>query len=254
MAEKRENSVLFSLRELRQIEEDRVRTEENQARQRVEDERAQAAAEERRRREAEERSRREIEDAARARQEELERRAREEQLRLEEAERLARVEAEAQLEVQRLRMEIDAKARENSTKRAKRLVAASATMFVMVACIAVYAYIRSKRFDQKEREIQEMFAKLQHDSDELRKQQDLLNAEVDKQVAEQKSLNEQLLKARSDKEAREIQEKIARNEAIKKAHDAEQAAIRSKQDAVRKATEAVRVNCKDPNSPLCGVN
>src|SRR6266568_2519863 len=136
MAEKRESSLLFSLRELRQIEEDRIKSEETAARQREEDARAAAAAEVRRQREEEERKRREIEDAERARQDAEERRQREDMLRLQESEKRAQVEAQARLEEQRLKMEIEAKAREASTKRARILVAVSASLLV-IAVIAV---------------------------------------------------------------------------------------------------------------------
>src|SRR5215467_10526267 len=80
MPEKRENSVLFSLRE--------------------EEERSRVAAEERRRRDEIERVRRDAEEAELARRQAEEARQRAERLRLEEAERVARIDAQARLEEQ----------------------------------------------------------------------------------------------------------------------------------------------------------
>src|SRR2546423_15047796 len=65
MPEQRENSVLFSLKELRRIEDDRIRQEETDARARVEAERKAREDAERKAREDVERRHREEEDRIR---------------------------------------------------------------------------------------------------------------------------------------------------------------------------------------------
>jgi hypothetical protein len=89
MAEKPENSVLFSLKELRRIEDDRVTQE-------VDDANARDVAETQAR-----------EDAARAEEQAVVNTQREEQLRLQEAEARARVEAQGKLDEERMRLEME---------------------------------------------------------------------------------------------------------------------------------------------------
>src|SRR5579864_7160734 len=109
MAERRENSVLFSLNELRNIEQDRVRSEEEAERQRIEAERRAREEEIRRAKEAEEAKRRAEEDRVRKEIEDKERVHREGELRLKESERRAQIEAAAKLE--QARIEAEARAR-----------------------------------------------------------------------------------------------------------------------------------------------
>ena len=111
MAEKPENSVLFSLKELRKIEDDRVSQEEldRQAREQAELQAQQEA--ERLAREQEEAALRAQEQAVRAEEEARVNAEREEQLRLQEAEARARVEAQAKLEEERMRLELEGSAK-----------------------------------------------------------------------------------------------------------------------------------------------
>jgi len=118
MSERRENSVLFSLKELRNIEDGRVKKEKEEADARVEADRAAKAAAERAAREEEERKVREEQDRLRRIEEEKENRAREEQMRLQEAERRARVEGEVRLQEERLRLEVHAKHQQKSPLKA----------------------------------------------------------------------------------------------------------------------------------------
>ncbi len=111
MAERRDNSVLFSLSELRQIEEERVQQE-------VAGEQARVAAEIKAREDAERRAREDVERRAREDEErrtaEVRRREQEERdatLRLQESERRARIEAETKLRSEQMRLEVEAKAR-----------------------------------------------------------------------------------------------------------------------------------------------
>lgn len=136
--EKRENSVLFSLRELKQIEQKRVQDEE----QRVRDAELSAVRakedEERRRVEAEQAAHRAKLDAERMAAEAQERKLREEALRIQEAEARARVEAQAQLEASRLAQEMDIKRTEANKKRPIKLIAAGAAVAIAIAGFFVF--------------------------------------------------------------------------------------------------------------------
>lgn len=107
--DRKPDSLLFSLKELRRIEDTRVSQEEESVRREAEQRRLQAEAEARRAEEEAERLRKERLERQRARQQQEEMAAREERLRLAEAERRARVEAEMALERERLKLEIAAR-------------------------------------------------------------------------------------------------------------------------------------------------
>jgi colicin import membrane protein len=98
MSEQKESSVLFSLKELMNLEEDRIKQEEDQKR-------AAAEAAERARLDAERRAR--DEEEARIRAEEQRRRAEEQRAR----EEAARLEALRQAEIEKARVEAEQKAR-----------------------------------------------------------------------------------------------------------------------------------------------
>jgi colicin import membrane protein len=152
--EKRENSVLFSLRELRQIEENRVQEEENAIRtaeeQRV---RAQQEAERRRREEEETRVR-----AERDAQLELERARenaeREARMRVEAAEAAERQRQQALLEQQRLQQEMELRRAEVAKKRPTWMLAVTflALVGVVVAIVLVVKFQSSEQ-DSKEKEL-----------------------------------------------------------------------------------------------------
>jgi colicin import membrane protein len=143
--EKRENSVLFSLRELKQIEEKRVAEEEQAAR---EQEMARIRAkedDERRRRDADEAKVRAAQDEERRIREAAEQRAREDAMRLQEAEVRARQDAQAALEAQRLQQELEIRRTEANKKRPIKLIALFAT--ILVAGAGYFAYTQIKKAD-----------------------------------------------------------------------------------------------------------
>ncbi len=109
MADRRENSVLFSLRELRDIEGERVKGEEDAEKARQEADRRAREDEIRQAREAEEAKIRSEQERVRRDQDAKERAVREDQLRLAESERRAQIEAAARLD--QARIEAEAKAR-----------------------------------------------------------------------------------------------------------------------------------------------
>ncbi len=114
MAERRENSVLFSLRELRNIEDERVKGEEEAEQARIEAERRAKEEAIRRAKEEEERKIREAEERALRERQERERHEREQHTRLQESERRAQIEAAAKLE--QARIEAEARARMEAKK------------------------------------------------------------------------------------------------------------------------------------------
>lgn len=97
-----ENSVLFSLQELRRREDERVKAEADARRAQAEAERRAKVEAEQRARDEEARRQREEEERRRRAESEHEARQREDRLRLEEAERRARVEGELKLREQQL--------------------------------------------------------------------------------------------------------------------------------------------------------
>jgi hypothetical protein len=101
-----ESSVLFSLKELRRLEDERVKAEADARRAQVEAERRAKVEAEQRARDEETRRAREEEERRRRAESEREARAREDRLRLEEAERRARVEGELKLREQQLLEEL----------------------------------------------------------------------------------------------------------------------------------------------------
>ena len=149
MSERSENSVLVSLRELRGIEDDRVKREQDDARARAEAERAAKEAAERRvRQEAEDRRRAE-EDRLKRIEDEQQAKIRDEQLRVEDAERRARVEGEMKLQEQKMRLEIQSRAEGRSPMKAIVLVAVG---LAAIGGIVVYKIQASNRAELAERE------------------------------------------------------------------------------------------------------
>jgi cell division protein FtsB len=170
--ENRENSVLFSLRELRDIEHTRVRSEEEQRLQVQEDERRRIDDE--RRRVESERQRREQEE--RMRFDELERQRREESLRLQESENRARIEAQAALEQQRMAHEMDLRRHELNKKRPTWLLAVVGVLVVAGGSLGVWGYQTYQAREQAKADAVIASKQLE----ELRQQQLALEAEIEK--------------------------------------------------------------------------
>jgi hypothetical protein len=134
MPEQRENSVLFSLKELRRIEDDRIRQEEADAQARVEGERRAREDAERRARDEVERRRRDEEDRSVASRKRRWPHEREGHMRLQRPSARARVEAETRLQEERMRLEIQHK----KHKSPMPIVLAVAAVMVLVGGIIVY--------------------------------------------------------------------------------------------------------------------
>jgi hypothetical protein len=129
-----ENSVLFSLQELRRLEDERVKAEAEARMARAEAERRAKAEAEARARDEETRRVREEEERRKRAESEREARQREDRLRVEEAERRARVEGELELRKQQLLEEQRQRHMQGrgSGRSAWMAAAAGAALFVAV--------------------------------------------------------------------------------------------------------------------------
>lgn len=204
--EKRENSVLFSLRELRQIEENRVKEEEHAVRS-AEEARAATAHDN-------ERKRREAEDAkARAERDELlriemarESAEREARMRVESAEAMERQRNQATLEQQRLEHEMALRRAEVAQKRPTWMLAVTGLAIVGVIGAGIFAFklIGSSAADRAAKEKAELVAK--QAVEDAKAAQDRVD-QLDRDMKEQ---NEQLAKA-------DAAVKSAQNDADRKA-------------------------------------
>jgi colicin import membrane protein len=251
MAEKRENSVLFSLRELKNIEEDRVKEEHDDRKRRDEEIRAAKEAEERAARDAAERARRDAEEAERRRFDEIERQKREEQLRLDESERKARVEAQMKLEEQRLKMEIDAQAMHGAKKSPKALIAISGILVLVVAVGGFFAYNTIQENEKKQQLLRAQAIQAQADNDALKKELDRLAAEgeaLDKEYA----TTLEAYKNADEAQKKALDEKLKRLQAEKQANtDAKKNANRGGKGGGKVGNVPAPIKLCPPNQPIC---
>jgi hypothetical protein len=183
-SEKRENSVLFSLRELRQIEESRVQEEEHAVRSAEEERRIAREAAEAKVRDAEESKIREERDHQRSIEESRVAAEREARMRVEAGEAAERQRNQAALEQQRLQQEMELRRAEVAKKRPTWMLAV--TGFAIVAAIGLifFAIQRKNAADEADKqaeidrrakevavkvaaEAQEKVEKIQHDLDDL---------------------------------------------------------------------------------------
>ena len=233
MAERRPDSLLFSLKELRRIEDDRVKQEEQTEQQRID---ADLRAKEDAKRQAIEQAARQkqaAEDEVRRSQEEKERQAREEQLRLQEAERRARVEAEMKLQQQRMAMEMDAKSTARRTLQWKLFLGAVVILLVVGGGLGYWSWAKSQEADkaqqlaEKERKEKDRREKEWAEKERMfQQQQDTLNKKINELMAG-------LADAKDD----------AKRELIRKQIKAQQAALK----------RAKRIRVRNTNDPLGGL-
>ena len=214
MSERRENSVLFSLKELRRIEDDRVKREEDEAKARAESERAAKEAAVRRAREEEEQRRRDEEERVRRVEMEKEARSREEQMRLQEAERRHRVEGELRLQEERMRLEMQSR---KSSSPIKAVVTVAAVLVVIAGVLGWRMY------SQHQTEL------AMRDAERSRMEADARAAQIEfekKMVAIQHEMDVKLKAAATDAERARIRDEMAarqesaRQEAARKSHKA----------------------------------
>jgi hypothetical protein len=201
MADRRENSVLFSLKELRRIEDDRVRKEQEEVRAHAEAERAAREAAERARRDEAERLRREEEERLRRQEEEKETRHRDDQMRLQEAERRARVEGEMRIQQERMRLEVQARAKHSPVK---------AVLSVALVLVLLGGGLTWKMYTQHQRELAAQQMVIEAARADAKKAQAEFEARM---AAIQKEMNDKLANARSEEERERIRSEAAQAKA-----------------------------------------
>jgi hypothetical protein len=209
-ADRKDNSALIALSELRSIEEDRIKQEEDDEKRKRDDEERRKKAEEEAKRAAEEAKRRAEEDARKAEEEKRRKEDLEGHLRLQESERRARIEAEAHIAAKRIEAEVHAKA---VTKKAPLgLIFGIVGALVLVAGILITVLVIKSSQAEKDKLI------AQAAQVELEKANTEMKAEFDR-----------------------IQEKL--NSALANATSAEQIAkAKAEADAARKAAEETRAS------------
>ena len=203
MSDRRENSVLFSLRELRNIEEDRVKQEEDAEKSRIESERRAREDEIRKAKEAEEAKIRAAEDSVRREREEKERAEREGQLRLQEAERRAQIEAATRLEQSRI--EAEARAKVDGKQFPTGAVVGGVLGLVLLAGGTMAYLVHSHNVETAQ---QQAAAAAQHEAD---RKAAIAQAEADKRKfeSEMNDLKAQMEKTSDAAEKAKLQARIA---------------------------------------------
>ena len=214
MSDRRENSVLFSLKELRRIEDDRVRQEQDELAARREAERAAKEAADRAAREAEDKRQRDEAERIRRAEEEAAARTREDQMRLQEAERRARVEGEMRIHEERMRLEVQTKAKNSPVK---------AVVSVAVVIIAVAGGLGYKMYTQHEAEMAAQraeLARVEAAKAKVEAEKAAAEAEYKSQMtAIQKEMNDRLATAKNDEERAKIRaEAVQRAQAARTKH------------------------------------
>ena len=207
-----ENSVLIALKELRGMEDARVKREQDEARARVEADRAAKEAAARRAREEEEARLRAEEDRVRRVEEDKQNRLREDQVRVEEAERRARVEGEMKLQEERMRLEIQSRAQHKSPLKA---VVGAVAVVAIVGGIILYRVNA-----QNKAEAAAAAAAAAHDRQAADERAKAREAEFNSKLnAITKEMEDRLSKAKSESERDRI-----RRDAEAKQADAERSA------------------------------
>jgi membrane protein involved in colicin uptake len=241
MADRKDNSALIALSELRSIEEDRIKQEE-------EDEKRKRAAEEARRR-AEEEARRAAEEAKRqaeeaARKADEEKRRKEEleaHLRLQETERRARIEAEAHIAAKRIEAEVHAAAVHK--KPPLGLIFGIVGGLVVVAGGLIgYMYMQKAKSEEQAALAQRERDELEKANTEMKAEFTRIQEKLDRQIAAAKSA-EDIQKAKAEAEAARKAAEDARTARVSKIRRAPKAG-----DTAAPGTKKVKIN--DSDNPL----
>jgi hypothetical protein len=208
MNDRRENSVLFALKELRRIEDTRVQKEQDEARARADAERAAKEAAEQAARDEAERMRLEIERARRAEEQAREDKTREEQLRLQESERRHRVDAEMRMNEERMRLEIQHRAKQSPVK---------AMVSVALVLVVIGGGIGYKMYSQHQTELaakQAEIARVEAQRARIQAEKDKAETEYRSQMAKlQKEMDDKLARARTAEERERIKLEYAQQRA-----------------------------------------
>jgi len=197
-----ENSVLFSLRELRRIEDDRVKKEQESARAKAEAERQAREETDRLAREAEERRVRDDAERARMAREAEDQRQRDDHMRLQEAERRARVEGEMRINEERMRLEMQHKKKHSPVK---------AVLTVTGILVVIGGGIGYKMYSQHQTELAAERAERERIATQARKERAEMEAKL---VGIEKNMNDQLSKAKTEEDRQRIRAAAAEAKAL----------------------------------------
>jgi hypothetical protein len=247
--------VLFSLAELRQIEQDRIAAEDAERQAAVEAEREAAAEAERRtRREADE-ARRIAEERERETAEREAAERRREALRIEEAERQARIQADARIAEIRLAREMELLRIEAENKRPLGLKIIAAALIAIAVVLGLVLHHKSEEADRKAAELAATRAEI------TTIQSELAGLVADKEKAYEARLD---ARTRAEKEAAaarlaEIEAEIAaRNAALERIEGARRPPRRPPRDTATTTERPVRDSILPkgctPDQPLCGLD
>tara|TARA_R110002096_G_scaffold434832_5_gene658263 strand:+ start:66536 stop:67306 length:771 start_codon:yes stop_codon:yes gene_type:complete len=256
MSERKESSVLFSLRELQTIEEERVQ-EEADAVTRAEAAAMQAKADaERKIRDEEEARRQAAELAERQAREAAEQRQREEQMRLEETERRARVEAQALIEQQRLAKEMELRHIEAKRKKPAWIIAAVGVAILVVGLVIFFKNQAENAAEQKKAEIERLAAVKKIETEMKLAQIDIDNAQkkmdeafADLEAAQNEADRAAAIQARKDAKT----ELAAKRDELQRLREKAANAAKAKAKAKRKKDKATVDRCAKSSDPLCGL-
>lgn len=247
MAEQKESSVLFSLKELMNLEEDRIRQEDDEKKKRAEAE-VQARAEAEKRAREQEQARLHAED---------ERRRGEEQRKKEEATRLdairqaeiekARVEAEQRAKLEAMskqqahQLQLSTLQHDEHKKKLQRMVTFGGIGAAVLVIGGIFFYVnKAKENDAREATTR---AALVQQAEEAKK----LQAQLAEQSQKVNDLVAQLASAQDDKTRAELQAKLAAAQRAQAGLAKAAATPRPGNDAPPKAKPC---NCQ-PGDPLC---
>jgi hypothetical protein len=237
MAERRENSVLFSLRELRNIEDERVKGEEEAEQARIDAERRAKEEAIRRAKEEEERKVREAEERVLRDRQETERHEREQQTRLQESERRAQIEAAAKLE--QARIEAEARARMDAKKFPIGAVVGGVIGLIVLA-VGIMSYLVHQHNVELAQQQQALQAKADADRKKLEAEAAAQATALKKELAD---LQGELDKATNDAERASIRAKML---AAQSSHSKPAAAGTKKASTEDKPKKTINTSTNDP--------
>lgn len=248
MSDQNPNSVLFSLEELRRIEEERVAAERDAERRSVEAQRqAQLDAQKRAQEEEEARLRAE-EDRKRAEQDARDHADREERIRIAEAERRARVEAEMKLQQERIAAEADAEARVKARHLRNTILGIAAAAILALSGLGYFLYLKSEETTRKEQELAQQKAILDKARKEAADEQRQFQLKQDALEKEKRALLTRLSSAKSDAERALLTKQLAsRRERERNLAEAQRRA------AAASRRRAKRIRLRKGNDPLGGL-
>lgn len=243
------NSVLFSLKELRRIEKDRVQEEEDEkarAEQAAVD--AQTAAKQAAEQE-QQRLAYEEQERIRLEQEAMEQKAREEQLHLQEAEQKARIQAEMEIQKARQEAELTAKALEKKVPWVPIVLVS--VMLIGGLGGGVWWYM-AKQAAEADAKAAGQIAKAKAEQRKIQKEMEQQEALYNKQLKQ--SQNKMTGLASKLKEAKSDAEKDLLRKQLRDARDRQAQAASQRAARLRRAKKrAKRVRIGDSSDPIHGL-